>query len=655
MKRFVCLWIAMILLIYPFSSVPCRTVDAEETKLIAFTFDDGPSDHTATLLDGLKACGAKATFFVNGENGPSLGASKYAGVLKRIVTEGHQLANHTYSHRVPFDSLTGDEMKAEVDGVNNLIFAANGGSYQPLVRTPGGALSTTIYENVEAPIILWSLDTLDWKHRNAETVYNTIMSGASDGDVVLLHDIHLTSVEAALRAIPELQKQGYECVTVSELFARRGVTLENGKYYTGAPNVGITAAPYEAPVISASLNTVTEKTRVTLSSKTSGMTLYYTTDGSVPTLGSNRYTKPFDVPHGTKLTVAGFDKFAARTPIATRAPNARYAGAFDAVYYADRYADVKRAFGYNEDRLLAHFLQDGIKEGRQASPAFSVNYYKTRYSDLQATIGNDNRGYLEHYIVSGIKEGRQASDSFDPVFYRLRYADLRRVFGNDWRAYTLHFVGSGVKEKRDGTGAHVMCDFQTVYNNVDYAAVYDYNDYLERYPTLLADYVYDEAAMLKNFVEQGIKNGRQGSSDFSVQSYYRQYDDLRHLYGDNLPQYYYHFIREGKSGGRAGTGYTTPVNDACIYKGVDYSAVYDYQYYIKQHPDVYRSVGDDDEAALRHFVEKGMKKGLRASQYFDPQIYKARYDDVRDAYGDNMKDYYTHFLTVGFKQGRVAR
>ncbi len=655
MKRLVCLWIAMILFIYPFTSTSFEEVDAEETKLIAFTFDDGPSDHTARLLDGLKGCGAKVTFFVNGENGPSLGASKYAGTIRRIVTEGHQLANHTYAHRVPFDGLTGEEMKTEVDGVNNLIFAAHGGSYQPLVRTPGGALSNTIYDNVAAPIILWSLDTLDWKYRNADTVYNAIMSGASDGDIVLLHDIHGTSVDAALRAIPELQKQGYECVTVSELFARRGVALENGKYYTGAPNVGTTAAPFAAPVISAAFNAVSEKTRITLSCSTSGVTLYYTTDGSVPTLGSNRYTGSFDVPHGTKLTVAGFDKFAARTPLAARAPNMRYTGAFDAKYYADKYADVKKAFGYNEDRLLAHFLQNGIKEGRQASPAFSVKFYKAQYPDLKAAFGNDNRQYLEHYVTSGIKEGRQASDSFDPVFYRLRYADLRRVFGNDWRAYTLHFVGSGTKEKREGTGEHRMHNFQTVYNNIDYAAVYDYNDYVEKYPVLLADLLYDETAMLKNFVEQGIKNGRQGSSAFSVQSYYREYEDLRRMYGDNLPQYYYHFIRKGSSEGRHGTGCTTPVGYACIYKGVDYSAVYDFQYYTENHPEVRRAVGDDDEAALRHFVEKGMKKGLRGGKYFDPQIYKARYADVRETCGDNMKAYYEHYLSIGIKQGRVAR
>lgn len=243
---------------------------AAGSKLIAFTFDDGPSPHTAGLLDGLKARGAHATFFMTGVNGGS-GIVNQSAVLTRMRDEGHQLANHTYSHIVPFNAQSASTISSQVSRVEQLLFQYMGGSYTDMVRTPGGALSITVQNNVPAPIINWSVDTLDWKYRNADTVYNNIISGARDGAIVLLHDLYPTSIQGALRAIDTLKAQGYECVTVAELLRRRGITPVNGRSYTSAPPAGVNLPAYSAPVISSS--TGTDGVQVTLSSANAGVPL----------------------------------------------------------------------------------------------------------------------------------------------------------------------------------------------------------------------------------------------------------------------------------------------------------------------------------------------------------------------------------------------
>ena len=92
-------------------------------------------------------------------------------------------------------------------------------------------MGDSLRENAQAPLILWNIDTLDWKTRDAETTYKTVMKKAKDGDIILMHDIHTESVAAALKLIPELRKKGFELVTVSELAALKDIKLENGSAY----------------------------------------------------------------------------------------------------------------------------------------------------------------------------------------------------------------------------------------------------------------------------------------------------------------------------------------------------------------------------------------------------------------------------------------
>ena len=141
-----------------------------------------------------------------------------------------------------------------------------------------------------APLVYWSVDPQDWKYRNAETVKNHIVDDAFDGAIILVHDIHSTSVDGALAAIDILQNRGYEFVTVRELFRRRGQSMENGvQYYSCKPN-GTDLGPVEAPVISAQPEG--SQLRVTMTAQ-SGAAIYYTTGDSQLNQESSRYTGSF--------------------------------------------------------------------------------------------------------------------------------------------------------------------------------------------------------------------------------------------------------------------------------------------------------------------------------------------------------------------------
>lgn len=200
-------------------------------KLIALTFDDGPSIYTDQLLDGLAERNAHATFFMTGENGDGGTCGIKNGhekVLERMLEEGHQLANHSYAHK-DFDSLSQEEMELEVSLVDGLIREIAGEDYDCFVRIPGGHWNEDIANALpERAVVQWSLDSGDWKSRDANAVCSTIVNNAVAGDIVLLHDLYPSSIEGALQAIDALQAEGYEFVTVSDLLKRTNTEVENG-------------------------------------------------------------------------------------------------------------------------------------------------------------------------------------------------------------------------------------------------------------------------------------------------------------------------------------------------------------------------------------------------------------------------------------------
>ncbi len=199
------------------------------TGYLALTFDDGPSGAlTERLLDGLAERGAHATFFLCNYR-----IASYSSPMTRYLAEGHEVANHSANHTA-LTSLSALGIDKELDATNASV-AGYTGVTPTLMRPPGGSYNNTVLEEISKrgmSCIIWSVDPMDWKVLNAEKVAQHIINNASDGDIILLHDLYATSVDAALMVIDELSQQGYAFVTVSELAAIKGYDLESGGVYT---------------------------------------------------------------------------------------------------------------------------------------------------------------------------------------------------------------------------------------------------------------------------------------------------------------------------------------------------------------------------------------------------------------------------------------
>ena len=198
-------------------------IDASK-PMVALTFDDGPGERTGELLDQLEKYNAHATFFMQGKNIP--GKEDFVKKMKEI---GCELGNHSYDHP-QLTKLSADKIANQIGTTNNLIQQA-AGSTATVMRPPYGAINDTVRSSVGLPMILWSIDTLDWKTRNAQSSIDTVMNDVQDGDVILMHDIHTESIDAALVLIPKLEEAGYQLVTVSEMAKAKGVALQNGEKY----------------------------------------------------------------------------------------------------------------------------------------------------------------------------------------------------------------------------------------------------------------------------------------------------------------------------------------------------------------------------------------------------------------------------------------
>ena len=152
-----------------------------------------------------------------------------------------------------------------------------------------------------------------------------------------------------------------------------------------------------------------------------------------------------------------------------------------------------------------------------------------------------------------------------------------------------------------------------------------------------------------------MKEGRQGKASFELSSYKNAYSDLRRNFGDNNKAYYMHYINSGYNEKRVATGVTTVKNPITVLNGVDYSHVYNYEYYINNNSDIKRIYGNNDIGALKHFVNYGMKEGRQASAEFNVAKYKARYADLRRNFGNDNVKYYMHYITNGYKEHRSGK
>ena len=206
-----------------------RQVDLTK-PMLALTFDDGPQTTSGgRILDTFAKYGQRCTFFLVGDR-----IASRADEVRRMIAEGHEIGNHTYSHTY-LNKTDAAGVQSQVARCNEAVAAATGQT--PVVmRLPGGNKNSTVLANVNMPIILWNVDTQDWKYRNAEHVKNAVIGKVKDGDIVLMHELYSTTADAVETIVPTLVQQGFQLVTVSELARFRGVGLApNTIYYSFRP------------------------------------------------------------------------------------------------------------------------------------------------------------------------------------------------------------------------------------------------------------------------------------------------------------------------------------------------------------------------------------------------------------------------------------
>ena len=194
-------------------------------KLVALTFDDGPGTKTTPrLLDILKKNNVCATFFTLGGL-----AEQNPEIVKREKDECHEVASHTISHS-QLSKMSESEIRWEI-GTSETILQNITGEKPTLLRPPYGVVNDAVQGVSDLSLILWSVDTLDWKYRNTESIVGRAMEQVKDGGIILMHDIYETSVDAVETLIATLRNEGYEFLTVSELAIVKGVELKAGEIY----------------------------------------------------------------------------------------------------------------------------------------------------------------------------------------------------------------------------------------------------------------------------------------------------------------------------------------------------------------------------------------------------------------------------------------
>ncbi len=292
-----------------------------------------------------------------------------------------------------------------------------------------------------------------------------------------------------------------------------------------------------------------------------------------------------------------------------------------------------------------------IYNGVSYVSVFDPEYYLTQYPDLQAAFGNNQINAFNHFIYYGMNEKRQGNANFNVTSYRNLYTDLRVAFENNLPAYYLHYIQNGKAEGRIATG-NITIQYITSYAGFNYSDVYDFQAYKSNNSDIQSIYNDDDAGAIRHFATYGMKERRIAKSNFNMTNYKNTYPDLRYAFGNNFPSYYLHYIQNGKTEGRVTTSST--MNYYSAINGTDYSDVYSFTTYKNNYSDINSIFGNDDLAALKHFIQHGMNEGRQANSNFNVTIYKQRYADLQQAFGNYLPAYYQHYIQYGKAEGRTA-
>ena len=207
------------------------------------------------------------------------------------------------------------------------------------------------------------------------------------------------------------------------------------------------------------------------------------------------------------------------------------------------------------------------------------------------------------------------------------------------------YIADEVNKKLNNVGPDLVVD------GYDYALVYNYKYYINKYDDLKKAFGDDQFAAFNHFLKYGMNEGRQAKEDFNVGVYRENYVDLQKAFGNERPKYYRHYIKYGIGERRVANYHVVPISK---YKGYDYSLVYDGKYYLDKYADLKKAFGNNYDKLIEHFVNYGMREHRQAKPTFNVDIYKSNYPDLQKAFGNDYPKYYVHYIEHGKKEGRVA-
>lgn len=318
--------------------------------------------------------------------------------------------------------------------------------------------------------------------------------------------------------------------------------------------------------------------------------------------------------------------------------------------------------------------------GQDYSLIYNPEYYYSHNTDL-AGLGYSPVLLLDHFISSGMSEQRQASETFDLKAYMEYNPDITAALGNNYSLYYLHYLTTGYSEGRKAVYGGSDTGTEEDIENIDspYSDVFNASYYYKNNPDLADSCGKDAQKLLDHFVSFGMAEGRIASASFNVKIYKQNYGDLRDQFGDDWTKYYMHYINAGKaegriaivliSGGETGgsgdsgnnggntdtdSGNSGITEGSYIVNGLDYSVVFNADYYYSNNLDLQAAVGKDAGKLFEHFCNYGMSEGRQGSKDFNVAIYKNNYTDLQNAFGDNLKQYYAHYVKDGKPEGRNA-
>ena len=297
--------------------------------------------------------------------------------------------------------------------------------------------------------------------------------------------------------------------------------------------------------------------------------------------------------------------------------------------------------------------------------------------DAVGDVGIDNISTVLDYDKCVVKIAAH-SDNYDNLKFRFKLVNLstgENIYNTGWKKNNCYYLDNVKNEsiyiayaEIDTNNDNVADDSYTkwltkltgkrqgtsIYNGVDYSAVYDFNYYVENNTDLYEAYRNEPYGALEHFVTQDMREGKQANKEFNAIGYKNRYVDLRGAFGNDMPAYYNHYINFGQAEGRDASYTDELTGRVSVLNGVDYSSVYDFDYYQKHFPDVRKMYGKDDVLTFLHFIMVGMTKGVQASENFNVSAYAQNNPDLLAAFAWNIAAYYTHYITYGQYEGRIA-